>query len=289
MVKHHIKGKKKKQNSKNAKAEAAAKTKDQLKNLDRFAGSSEEEGPDHEDTDDESLDESNAGVKQLEGNGGNEDESPIDEDEPSSDEDEYGDPVHNRALVVKKPVGTNSDDDDDPDDDDDTDNKIAEDTNRGMSGAMARILGIKAPAKAKEQKGIVLSKTTTPLQRQQKKEKEQHDSLKLKRRQRRQVALTALHVPLSAATTRPIIGKDQGSDMIAKAMGEEIKLESMHRRVATRGVVALFNTIAQHQQQKAEQVRQELLISFHSLSVYISIEEKNSFDFRYVDNSNFLL
>ena len=247
MVRHHIKGKKKKVIKKDV-AEEKKKQKDMLKDLDRFAGSSEEEGP-NDDTDDESLGSVQADI--------NDDDSEADVD--SSDDDEYGGSTvkNNNRMPKKTSAGTDSDDE--SSDDDETNDQSMQ---RGMSGAMSRILGLKAPAKAKETKSVVLSKTFTPLQKQQKKEKEERDAIKLKRKQRRDVNLTALHIPLSAATSRPILGKNGSSDVIANAMGKEIEIESMHRRVATRGVVALFNTIAQHQQQRAQQQVSHSIFSF---------------------------
>lgn len=227
-----------------------------MTNLDRFAGSSEEEGPN---TDDESVS-SNEDSRQIQthdGDGEEEEEvadddlSIHDESDSSSDEDEYG-AVSARKLTKKKTARNDSDESSDADADSDDDMPLAETSQSGMAGAMAKILGFAPSTKEKVMKSVVLSKTITPLQKQQKKEKEEHDALKLKRKQRREVNLTALHIPLSAATSRPIVGKDKSSDLIAKAMAQEIEVESMHRRVATRGVVALFNTIAQHQQEKAQ-------------------------------------
>ena len=58
--------------------------------------------------------------------------------------------------------------------------------------------------------------------------------------------------PLSVATTVNIV--DSKSDAIKKdgnsklsSITEELEQERLHRRVATRGVVALFNAISQHQ------------------------------------------
>lgn len=253
MVKHHVKSKKKKSPKT---AEPVKSNEELLKELDRFAGSSEEDedGPNAEDTDDESVSsvEESRQMKTLDGEEA--DESSLEEKNYlSSDEDEYG---VASAPTLKKKKASRDDSDDDSDADSDDDMQLVETSHNGMAGAMAKILGLATSNIAKQTKAVVLSKTITPLQKQQKKEKEEFDALKLKRKQRREVNLTALHIPLSAATSRPIAGKDKSSDLIAKAMAQEIEVESMHRRVATRGVVALFNTIAQHQQQKAnDQVR----------------------------------
>jgi len=259
MVRHHVKNGKKK---KPVKKEPEKTEETILKDLDRFAGSSEEEGdgegPNDVDTDDESLDSNkDAREMQIDEEPSN-DRDDNDDNGSSSDEDEYGVPAVNKKTATRvranrKKGGHDSDDDDGDDDEseDDFDLPVASET--GMAGAMARILGLAAPSKAKQQKAVVLSKTITPLQKLQKKEKEEHDAFRSKRKQRRDVNLTAMHIPLSAATSRPVLGKDDGTDMVANAMANEIEQESKHRRVATRGVVALFNTIAKHQQQRAQQ------------------------------------
>mmetsp|Transcript_41868 Transcript_41868/g.121013 ORF Transcript_41868/g.121013 Transcript_41868/m.121013 type:complete len:329 (-) Transcript_41868:129-1115(-) len=105
-----------------------------------------------------------------------------------------------------------------------------------MAGAMARILG----TAANKSTSVVLAKTTTPLQRLQQKEKAKQKELKEKRQANRERNLAALHIPLSVATSQPI---GEGKSSIAK----ELEQERFHRRVATRGVVALFNAIQQHQ------------------------------------------
>lgn len=238
MVRHHVEGKKK-----NKMKPEFQKQTFMLDDLDRFAGSSGDEGPD---TDNESL-HSNENEQMDTLDGEEADESSLDAEEDSSSEDEYGPSAHHSGLAKKKPV-MNSNSEEDSEDD----ILINENEQSGMAGAMARILGFSAPT-TKQLKAVVLSKTITPLQKQQRKEKEQQDALRLKRKHRREVNLNALHIPLSVAVSRPVPGKGKSSNNIAKAMTKDIELESMHRRVATRGVVALFNTIAQHQQQRALQ------------------------------------
>jgi len=269
MVRHHVKSKKKKSTGK---AEPVKSNEELLKELDRFAGSSEEDEPNAEDTDDESVNSVEDSRQRKTLDGEEADESSLDdENDASSDDDEYG---VASAPKPKKKKASRDDSDDGSDSDSDDDMQLVETSNNGMAGAMAKILGLAMSNKAKQTKAVVLSKTITPLQKQQKKEKEEYDALKLKRKQRREVNLTALHIPLSAATSRPIAGKDKSSDLIAKAMAQEIEVESMHRRVATRGVVALFNTIAQHQQQKAqEQVshRPETTDIFHEMDYLLTL------------------
>lgn len=246
MVKHHVKNKKKKgskdQNPPRPPIE---------ENLDRFAGSSEDEN--NNDTDDESYDH-HAEQEMI----AEEEE----EEDASSDEDEYGESNINKPVVKRKASHKQVDSDEvDTENDEESEDDIpSEQAQSGLAGAMAKILGIAAPAKSKS-KQVILSKTITPLQRQQKKEKEQEEALRLKRKQRRDVHLTSMHIPLSAATSRPIAGKDDMSDLIAKAMSKEVELESTHRRVATRGVVALFNTISKHQQQKLQEQNESGILS----------------------------
>lgn len=115
-----------------------------------------------------------------------------------------------------------------------------EEDKTGMANAMTKILGTFVPVS----KPVVLSKTTTPLQRQQAKLQEEHKAAKEKRKQNRQERLSAMHVPMSVATTNHV------------TLSEELEQERRHRRVATRGVVALFNAIAQHQH-KAEKKEEE--------------------------------
>eukprot|EP00536_Pseudo-nitzschia_multiseries_P018335 jgi/Psemu1/293447/fgenesh1_pg.2396_\ len=113
-----------------------------------------------------------------------------------------------------------------------------------MANAMSKILGSQATSLSKKSAhppSVVLAKTVTPLQKLQKKEKEQQKAIKEKRRANRERNLTALHLPLSIATSNTV--QPGGRLSVAK----ELEQERFHRRVATRGVVALFNAITQHQ------------------------------------------
>ena len=58
-----------------------------------------------------------------------------------------------------------------------------------------------------------------------------------------------MHAPLSTATSLTITttGND-GDTENGMALSRELESERIHRRVATRGVVSLFNAITQHQQ-----------------------------------------
>jgi hypothetical protein len=244
MAKHHVKNKKKKGSKEQNLPPPPIE-----ENLDRFAGSSEDENSN--DTDDESYDNSIDHEKIVE-----------EKEDFSSDEDEYGESNANKQLIKRKASHKQVDSDEvDTENDEESDDDIpSAHAPSGLAGAMAKILGIAAPTKTKS-KQIILSKTITPLQRQQKKEKEQEDALRLKRKQRRDVHLTSMHIPLSAATSRPIVGKDDMDNLIAKAMSKEVESESTHRRVATRGVVALFNTISKHQQQKLQEQHESGILS----------------------------
>jgi hypothetical protein len=115
----------------------------------------------------------------------------------------------------------------------------------GMANAMAQILGSQAKDRYKPVEAVVLSKTKTPLQKVAEAEKQQEKELREKRRLNREKQLTALHVPLSVATTalHVVVSSGGGDNAISLELEEERTL----RRVATRGVVALFNAIAQHQ------------------------------------------
>ena len=126
----------------------------------------------------------------------------------------------------------------------------------GMAGAMTRILGVAGGSAA------VLSKTKTPLQKLQEKQKSVDAALREKRRERRDTNLTAMHVPLSAATSRPLLtsdadGQTTTTTMIRSAIAQELEEERAHRRVATRGVVALFNAISKHQDKMREDASAE--------------------------------
>jgi len=113
-----------------------------------------------------------------------------------------------------------------------------------MANAMSKILETSSKTKIKRgnvSSTVVLAKTVTPLQRLQQKEKEERKSMKEKRQANRERNLTALHRPLSIATTNSI---DSGGKL---SVANELEQERFHRRVATRGVVALFNAITQHQ------------------------------------------
>ena len=185
-------------------------------NLDRFAGSSDED----------------------------EGEQPIPMKEPAEhlDADDEGVESTDDELDKKDELNENEDappKDDSPDDEQDESDDDMNPTAK-MADVMARILGT-----ATSKQSVVLAKTTTPLQRMQQKEKEEIKAMKEKRQSNRERNLTALHIPLSVATTGPV---NDGRLSVT----QELEQERLHRRVATRGVVALFNAISQHQKSSVE-------------------------------------
>ena len=115
-------------------------------------------------------------------------------------------------------------------------------------------------AKKKGTKPVILSKTTTPLQRLQQKMKTEEQALRQKRQNRRSENLSAMRLPLapSAGMSAEKLWKEtkkskrkrnldeDGNDNDAAAIASEIEGERAHRRIATRGVVALFNAISKH-------------------------------------------
>lgn len=140
------------------------------------------------------------------------------------------------------------------DDDDDSSSVEGEEIDPAtkMANVMSRILGstaIDTNKKTTQVSSVVLGKTVTPLQKLQQKEKEQRKAMKEKRKANRERNLAALHMPLSIATTNTI--QPGGKLSVAK----ELEQERFHRRVATRGVVALFNAITQHQRTTNTDVR----------------------------------
>ena len=135
-----------------------------------------------------------------------------------------------------------------------------------MANAMSRILGTESKSKTEKSppsSSVVLAKTVTPLQKLQQKEKEQQKAMKEKRKANRERNLTALHLPLSIATTNSIDSGGQSS------VAKELEQERFHRRVATRGVVALFNAITQHQKNSLIDVRNPFTTAIsNDLSLY---------------------
>jgi len=206
-------------------AQKLIKSKLNNENLDRFAGSSDEEGEQQP-----KLPSTSATVA-----------SDTDSD---NDEDDSDPGVgRNRNKHVNNESGNRTVGNEDDDDLSSAEEEEL-DMSTKMANAMSKILETSSKMKSKRDNissSVVLAKTVTPLQKLQQKEKEQRKAMKEKRLANRERNLTALHLPLSIATTNSI---DSGGKL---SVAKELEQERFHRRVATRGVVALFNAITQHQ------------------------------------------
>eukprot|EP00560_Eucampia_antarctica_P008841 CAMPEP_0197827442 /NCGR_PEP_ID=MMETSP1437-20131217/4207_1 /TAXON_ID=49252 ORGANISM="Eucampia antarctica, Strain CCMP1452" /NCGR_SAMPLE_ID=MMETSP1437 /ASSEMBLY_ACC=CAM_ASM_001096 /LENGTH=370 /DNA_ID=CAMNT_0043428273 /DNA_START=118 /DNA_END=1230 /DNA_ORIENTATION=+ len=268
MVRHHVKKKKSKKTLSPQETLERQQQQTQAKKdeLNRFAGSSEEEdGNDNDaDEDEDSGQDTSPPISEtrvIQSSPSKKRKAPTksNDDESNNDDDEEGDDAGYSSAESSSDEG----DDDEYDVDNsggpmflspDAENAIHRPhltknalPQAGMGGAMSRILGgPSASAKPTESRNVVLSKTKTPLQKLQLKEKQQRLEAKEQRKERRSERLTCMHVPLLAATTFQMTDSN-------KSMSQELELERMHRRVATRGVVALFNAITQHQQNQTTQ------------------------------------
>jgi len=160
------------------------------------------------------------------------------ESEPGSDHEDVQVDEDEEPNVPRNAVIAHSVEDENESDDDVA--QYENDGPTGLASAMAKILGTQTTEGT-----VILSKTTTPLQRMAKKEKELAKAALEKRRMNREKKLEALHIPLSVATTRPLLQVEGSIGLV-----QELELERKHRRVATRGVVGLFNAIAQHQKKQ---------------------------------------
>lgn len=204
-------------------------------NLDRFAGSSEEED---NDVDDETEPTNDSEIPQIRVDyAADAEETDVSEDDDASHSDDDHGPVKKttkRARDQDEAVATDTSSESDDAESDAEENGAPA---SGMASAMARILGTQ-PSKAPS---VVLSKTKTPLQKQAELEKQLEKELKEKRLMNREKNLAALHKPLSVATSA---FSAQGA---SSSLQGELQQERAHRRIATRGVVALFNAITQHQ------------------------------------------
>jgi hypothetical protein len=232
-----------------------------LADIDRFAGSSEEEQDGEEDDADGEFEEPMKAAAPT---------PAVDDDEDDEDDEMTEEAVENEhPLSARKNKKSSlskqesSDDDDDSNNnsgDDDDDSSASEDGDEiltesapiasGMANAMARILvgGAARPkipnssTAAATTTTVVLSKTKTPLQQQAAIEAQEAKALKLRKRANREKRLTAFYIPNS------LYDNGKGDDDDADDDDDAPATERYHRRVATRGVVALFNAIAAHQQ-----------------------------------------
>jgi hypothetical protein len=212
----------------------------QSENLDRFAGSSDEE--------DEEKPMAPPAPASAVLNSSSDVDGEYDDDNNNDDDDDNDDEFMNGDKNLdneKRNVGN--------DENDDLSSVEGEELDAAskMANVMSRILGTETKGNNKKDalsSSVVLAKTVTPLQKLQQKEKEQQKAMKEKRQANRERNLTALHLPLSIATTNNIEADGQLS------VAKELEQERFHRRVATRGVVALFNAITQHQRNNTTDV-----------------------------------
>jgi Rrp15p len=86
------------------------------------------------------------------------------------------------------------------------------------------------------------------LQKMARKEQQEQKQLNERRKQNRTKQTSALHVPLSVATSMQVNLADNNN----KSIAQELEQERVFRKWATRGVVALFNAIAKHQKKAGD-------------------------------------
>ncbi len=236
--------------------------------LDRFAGSSEEED-NEDDGDNDELQQKVIGdgkidtnVKGTDKNVGNGSVLPVvkprsttgsvtpraTNDNADADADEYEGGNDSESDEDDKDEEENDDEEIHDNEDEEAEPQFQITT--GMANAMNRILSAPIKSKAATTGGtpvaIVLSKTKTPLQIQAEKEKKVHETLKESRRVKRERQIKALHVPLTVATNS-FAAMNRSTNATSSSLTRELEMERMHRRVATRGIVALFNAISHHQ------------------------------------------
>ena len=250
-------------------------------NLDRFAGSSDEE------------DEGKRRAPPVPIIAGLDSVSNIKEeyDDGNSENSDFEDVGY---LQVDKYLDSNErnrnvgNDNDDGDDDDDLSSVEGEESDPAskMANVMSRILGTKNKGNVKKDasaSSVVLAKTVTPLQKLQQKEKEQQKAMKERRQANRERNLTALHLPLSIATTNTI---ESGGQL---SVAKELEQERFHRRVATRGVVALFNAITQHQRSNTADVcnsfnkKPSMLLDVPCYAIVVGTRSVLTFELSYFD------
>ncbi|GMI05775.1 hypothetical protein TrRE_jg10104 [Triparma retinervis] len=242
MVKHHVKrkGGKSSTTKKASKAIAMEKNiKEQLKDIDRFNGSSESEGEgdnngDNNDVneDDEDWESEHKGLQATSDTDGS----------AGSDSEDGEEQIEMKGEREGVDVGSDNDldndldnehggDSDDDGDGDDLNGKLK--GGMGMAGAMSKILAsagaLSESSRMKGKESLVLAKTVTKHMKVITKEEREERAMKKKRAERRKKNLKVMYVPTKS-----------GDPMV-------IESERTLRRVATRGVVALFNAISTHQ------------------------------------------
>jgi len=209
MVQHHVKRKKR-----NRQKELKKKITEE--DLDKFAGSSEEE---------EGFD--------YEKEGDNDEENGDEQLGDSSGDEQLGDSSGDEQL------GNSSGDDVDEgassessrDHEKDVEDEIEIKKDEGMANAMSRILHSHSNT-VSNVNNPVLSKTVTSLQKSLKENRTKSRKNQRARKKRRDEALTVMHVPVVCGNEEVIT---------------DIENERKYKRIATRGVVALFNAISNHQ------------------------------------------
>ena len=159
------------------------------------------------------------------------------DDDDEQNEDEEGEADHDDST---REASKNLDDDPDAVSDEESNNDSDDDDpvviQTGMASVMQRLLSSRPAAGAST---AVLSKTKTKLQVQAAQALNAEKDLQQRKKANREKKLVAMHIPLTG-------------DKIT----EEVERERTHKRIATKGVVALFNAITQHQQPKETPVQQ---------------------------------
>jgi Rrp15p len=249
-------GRKQKQQGRKQRKQQVTKDVDE-RDLNRFAGSSDE--------DDEAE---NVPRKML---------------PPPADEEVRQQQADIQKDKMDRDSNVDDDDDEEEDDDDngDDDSSIGsfakeEDPATKMANVIGQILGGQDKKITVPTTNVVLGKTVTPLQKLQQQEREKAKALKQKRQEtHRERTFSALHYPLSIATSNNVA--TEGRLSVAK----ELEQERFHRRVATRGVVALFNAISQHQRSQLSgvQVRRRLLAGELFWSLFCLVTRRSALCF----------
>lgn len=303
MVRHHVKKKRNDKSHASKKKEEEKKSlEDELERLDRFAGSSDEEDGDDGDSGD---DEDGAAHDMEDSVENNKSPGSLESDDDynfvNEERTKQKSKTGNRVKQAKQYTaqqddnvtgGVDEDSENDYKDEEtsDYDDAMAPGSrdakSLGMANAMSRILGgqstmafhqpppssdanaTTSSTSKQTAKPVILSKTTTPLQRLQQKIKSEEQALRRKRQDRRAENLSAMRLPLAPTAgmsaeklwkqkkkvkrKRASDNEDGGAaggaveDGDALAVAREIEGERTHRRIATRGVVALFNAISKH-------------------------------------------
>jgi hypothetical protein len=131
---------------------------------------------------------------------------------------------------------------------------------QNMARAIARILGESTFGNhGQPNKAVILSKTRTKIQKMQSEAREEKKTLILKRSERKQINLSSMYIP------PPIHSNSNGNKGYSSAasspkkaiVAQELQNDRTYRRIATRGVVALFNAIAQHQREQKQEATAE--------------------------------